>query len=250
MCRALASGPTEVQNLANDNAEGRLVSSHFNFKQHNRVHGSFTAQAEKRLLVWIAERMPRVINSDHLTLLGVLALLAAGVSYSYARFFPAALLVVIFFLVVNWFGDSLDGTLARVRKQQRPRYGFYVDHICDAFGTLFLVGGMALSGYMSAPIAAALLLVYFLLSIEVYLATYTLGEFKISYVGFGPTELRIIIAVGNLALFYGDGWVKVGQRHERLFDVGGAIAITCLLIVLGITTIRHTRELYQQEPLP
>jgi archaetidylinositol phosphate synthase len=227
-----------------------LVSSHFNFKEHRRIHGSITAQAEKRLLVWIAQRLPAAINSDHLTLLGLLSLVAAGLSYWYARIEPIGLLLVILFLAVNWFGDSLDGTLARVRHHQRPRYGFYVDHICDAFGTLFLVGGMALSGHMSQAVAAALLISYFLLSIEVYLATYTLGDFKISYVGVGPTELRIIIASGNLALFYGDGRVAVGERSILLFDIGGGVAAVGLLAVLVLTTIRHIRELYELEPLP
>jgi archaetidylinositol phosphate synthase len=111
-------------------------------------------------------------------------------------------LLVILFLALNWLGDSLDGTLARVRNRQRPRYGFYVDHIVDAFGTLFLLSGLALSGYMSKSIAAALLTAYLMLSIEVYLATYTIGTFHLSFWKFSPTELRILLAIGNIALLY------------------------------------------------
>jgi archaetidylinositol phosphate synthase len=227
-----------------------VSSPHFSFKEHNRIHGSISAGIEKRLLVWIAQRLPLWINSDHLTLLGLLALFAAGLSYAYSRWNRSALWLVIFFLALNWFGDSLDGTLARVRQHLRPHYGFYVDHICDAFGTLFLIGGMAASGYMTALVAAALLIAYFLLSIEVYLATYTLGEFKISYLGFGPTELRIIIAVGNLAVLFDDAEVHLAGRTWLLFDVGAAVAIVSLVIILLATTVRHARALYRQEPLP
>ena len=102
------------------------------------------------------------------------------------------------FLVLNWFGDSLDGTLARVRNRQRPRYGFYVDHILDALGMSFLMAGLALSGYMSPLVAGTFLILYLLLSIEIYLATYTIGTFHLSYWRFGPTELRILLVIGNL----------------------------------------------------
>src|SRR5258708_25739479 len=118
------------------------------FRSAERIHGSLTAQAEKTALLWLACRTPVWINSDHLTALGALAQLCAGISYAVVRWNRYALLLVIFFLVLNWLGDSLDGTLARVRNQQRPRYGFYVDHMVDSFGALFLMGGLALSGYM------------------------------------------------------------------------------------------------------
>ena len=113
-----------------------------------------------------------------------------------------ALLGVIACLALNWLGDSLDGTLARVRQRQRPRYGFYVDHMVDSFGALALMGGLALSGYMHPWIAIGLLIAFLMLSIQSYLATHALGEFRISFWRFGPTELRILLAVGNLALFW------------------------------------------------
>src|SRR5438477_12136390 len=151
------------------------------FRQATRVHGSFLAAAEKRALVWMAERMPAWINSDHLTLLGTVAMVLAGAAYYYARWNRIGLLLVILCLALNWFGDSLDGTLARVRNRQRPRYGFYVDHIVDAFGAFSLVLGLAFSGYIHPSVAIGMLIAFLLLSIEVHLATYTLRKFQMSY---------------------------------------------------------------------
>ena len=126
------------------------------FREAGREQESFFAPVEKRLLVRMAHATPRWINSDHLTLLGFVSMFFAGLCYWLARWNKYMLLAVIFWLAANWLGDSLDGTLARVRNRQRPRYGFYVDHITDAFGTFFLVGGMGLSGYMSPTVAAVL----------------------------------------------------------------------------------------------
>ena len=219
------------------------------FQEALRLHGAITAQAEKNLLIAIARRLPRGINSDHLTGLGFIALLGAGASYWLARSSDVGLWLVIVCLAVNWFGDSLDGTVARVRNQQRPRYGFYVDHILDALGTVALVGGMAASGYLSWPVASAALSTYLTLCIEVYLATYTLREFRISFVGVGPTELRIAIALGNLALLHGfrTGWTPFGRF--AIFDIGGVVAACGLSVILLATVVRHTVQLYREEPL-
>src|SRR5689334_7205072 len=151
------------------------------FKTADRAHTRFLAAAEKRTLIWIAKRLPAWVNSDHLTALGFISLIFAGVSYYFASYDSRALLLVIPFLALNWFGDSLDGTVARVRNRQRPRYGFYVDHILDAVGMSALMAGLALSGYLSLLIAGAFLIAYLLLSIEIYLATYTIGTFHLSY---------------------------------------------------------------------
>src|SRR6266436_2413345 len=189
------------------------------FAEADRAQLSFLAPIEKRCLIWLARRAPSWMNSDQLTALGLFALFAAGLCYWYSRWNPAALLLVIACLAVNWAGDSLDGTLARVRDKQRPRYGFYVDHIVDCLGALFLLGGLALSTFMSPGIALGLLIVYLLLSCEVYLATYTLGKFAISFWKFSPTELRILLAAGNVALFLkpGAGMALLGERYS-LFD--------------------------------
>ncbi|HUA62071.1 MAG TPA: CDP-alcohol phosphatidyltransferase family protein [Verrucomicrobiae bacterium] len=219
------------------------------FRDAARAQVSFLAPIEKKCLIWLAHRTPPFINSDHLTLLGLVSLLGAGLSYWYASVNRAGLLLVIVCLCLNWLGDSLDGTLARVRNRLRPRYGFYVDHIVDAFGTFFLLGGLGLSGYMSRTIATGLLIAYFLLTIEVYLATYTIGTFHLSFWKFSPTELRILLMVGNAALFWRP-WVHLFGAEYRLFDVGGAIGIAGLGMMVVWSSLRHTIQLYDAERLP
>jgi phosphatidylglycerophosphate synthase len=219
------------------------------FQEAERKQLSLLAAVEKKTLVWMAERMPMWVNSDHLTLLGFVAMFAAGACYWAAGRDRRALLGVIAALAVNWFGDSLDGTLARVRNRLRPRYGFYVDHITDAIGTFFLMGGLALSTYMSPDIALGLLIAYFLLSIEVYLTTYTIGSFHLSFWSFGPTELRLLLCIGNIALFYRPV-VKLFGRHFLLFDVGGSVGIVGMGLMLIWSSIRHARALYNAERLP
>src|SRR5581483_979136 len=219
------------------------------FLEADRAQQSFLAPLEKRCLVWMAQHAPPWLNSDHLTALGLLALLGAGLSYWWARSNPQALLWCIGCLALNWLGDSLDGTLARVRRRQRPRYGFYVDHVVDAFGTFFLLGGLALSGYMHPQIAAGLLIAYFMLSIEVYLATYTIGTFHLSFWKFSPTELRILLTIGNIALLYRPV-VRILGRHYLLFDVGGVIGIAGMALMLLGAVVRHTVLLYRAERLP
>ena len=226
-----------------------MATQALRFREAKRTQESFLASMEKKTLLWLAARTPGWINSDHLTALGLLAMAAAGAGYWWSRTNTAGLLVVILGLAVNWLGDSLDGTLARVRNCPRPRYGFYVDHIVDAFGALFLLGGLALSGYMSSLIAIGLLIAYLLLSIEVYLASYTLGNFKISYFKMSPTELRILLSVGNLMLLY-KSVVHLFGRAYKLFDVAGAVGITGMMMVLVISVIRNTAKLYRREPLP
>lgn len=201
---------------------------------------------EKRLLVWMANHMPAWVNSDHLTALGLVAMLLAGLSYWLARDHPVGLLLASAFLAVNWFGDSLDGTLARVRNHLRPRYGFYVDHVVDTFGSFFLLGGLALSGYMKQNIAFGLLIAYLMLSIEIFLATYTLGNFRISYWKFGPTELRILLAIGNLI-----AWLHptAGSGGLRLFDIGGVAGILGMIVLMLNSVRRNTMILYREETL-
>ncbi len=214
------------------------------FRQATRVHGSFLATAEKRALVWIAERMPAWVKADHLTILGFAAQIATGVCYALAAMDRRMLLAAVIFLAVNWFGDSLDGTLARVRQQQRPRYGFYVDHMLDSIGAVAMMGGLALSRYMHPVIAIGLLIGFLLLSIQSYLATYTMGEFHLSFWRVGPTELRILLAIGSLAVFR---WAWVIHGHYRPFDVGGAIGLVGMAAMLIVFTLRNTARLYREE---
>jgi archaetidylinositol phosphate synthase len=215
---------------------------------HIREHGSLLAASEKRLLIWIAQRLPGSIHSDHLTLLALLAMAAAGGAYAVAAVVPQALWLVIIALGVNWFGDSLDGTLARVRRVERPRYGFYVDHVLDIVGISLLLGGLACSGYMTPLVAMILLVAYLLVTAEVFLATAAHGVFRMSFLWVGPTELRIVLAIGTLALFR-DPHVDLGVlgRHP-LFDVGGVVAAAGLVVALVSSTVRNTRVLARLEP--
>ena len=220
-----------------------------NFREAGRSHTSLLAAAEKRTLIRMAQRLPLWVNSDHLTALGFGSLVVAGACYWFARWNPLWLLCVIPCLALNWFGDSLDGTLARVRNQQRPRYGFYVDHILDAIGTVFLLSGLAFSGYMSPAFAYGFLVVYLLLSIEIHLAAYTVGKFHLSYWSFGPTELRILLGVGNLALLR-DRYVAIAGHRARLFDLGFTIGAFALSVILVQAVVRHTVMLYREETRP
>ena len=216
------------------------------FRDAARVQQSVVATIEKRCLIWLARRMPAWVKPDHLTVLGFLAMILAGASYALARFWPPSLLVVNVWLAVNWFGDSLDGTLARERHLERPRYGFYVDHIIDSFGALFLITGLALSGDMNAWVAAGLLLSFYLFSINAYLATYTLGRFQLSYFKFGPTEVRMLLAVGNVVALFRPS-VDLLAIHRPFFDVAGAIAIISMGSTLVVSVVRNVVTLYRME---
>ena len=214
-----------------------------------RVQESWVAAGEKKALVWLATRTPAPVGPDHLTALGLLAQVGAGACYAIAGWNRSALLGVSVCLALNWLGDSLDGTIARVRGRLRPRYGFYVDHMMDSFGSLALMGGLALSGYMHPWIATGLLVGFLMLSIQSYLATNAFGEFRLSFWRFGPTELRILLAVGNLALFW-KPIVHLLGRTFRLFDVGGAVGLAGMSLMVVVFTIRNTARLYREERIP
>ncbi len=216
---------------------------------HVREHTSLLAAGEKRLLIWLAARMPRWVNSDHLTVLGFMGMILSGLSYCAASRDRRALAAVVIGLAVNWFGDSLDGTLARFRDAQRPRYGYYTDHVLDLIGTVVLVGGMGLSGFMSPTIALGLLIAYLAVTAEVYLSTHVQKVFRLSFMYFGPTELRILLSVGTLVLFYKPVVKLAGSGPYLLFDVGGAVSIVGLTVALLVSACRNIRILYREEPI-
>jgi archaetidylinositol phosphate synthase len=215
-------------------------------EEMRRVQESWLADIEKKVLLWLAARTPQWIGPDHLTLLGLTAQIGAGICYALARWNKCALLGAVGFIALNWLGDSLDGTLARVRQQLRPRYGFYVDHMVDTFGALALMGGLALSGYMRPVIAIGLLVAFLMLSIQSYLATHALGEFRLSFWRFGPTELRILLVAGNLALLWKPSVHFLGGRYP-LFDFGGTIGLVGMGLMLIWFTLQNTLRLYREE---
>lgn len=216
--------------------------------QEQRVNRALTAEMERRALVWMAERAPRWVTSDGLTVLGLAAHIGAGACYAMARFGRGWLAVGIACIALNWLGDSLDGTLARVRRQQRPKYGFYVDHMADVLGAAALMGGLALSGLAHPATAAAMLVAFLVLSAESYLAAHTLGAFEMSKGIFGPTEIRLLLIAGNLELMR-TPWATVFGRRVLLFDLGGWIAVAGMSAMALWVTAQHTAELYRREPL-
>ena len=216
------------------------------FRDAVRLQKSVTAAVERKILAWLAHRLPAWITPDHLTAMGLMAMLLAGASYAAAHWHRSALILASIFIALNWFGDSLDGTLARVRHCQRPRYGFYVDHVIDTVGTFFLMGGLALSGYVNWPIALGMYISFLVLAIESYLAAYALGTFRLSCGKFGPTEIRILLILGNAALWAHPD-VRLAGTPYRLFDAGGVIAIVIMIAMFLIMSVQHTIQLYREE---
>ncbi len=217
------------------------------YREATRVQASLLAPIEKRCLVWLAGRMPTRVSSDHLTALAGASMLAAGLCYWHGS--PGALIAAVLLLAANWFGDSLDGTLARVRRHERPRYGYYVDHVLDALSILFILAGLVLGGHMGPTLGGGFLMAYYLVMIEIVLAAHSVGTFRISSWKFGPTELRILLAAGTLRLLWADEVTIAGSRY-LLFDVGGAVAIAGLMVTFVSSAVGNTLTLYRAEPLP
>src|SRR2546421_4514070 len=236
-----------IETRGQANTEGKTGDTNRIFQDAQREQTSILAPLEREALRALAHHMPAWVNSDHLSILGLLGMIGAGAFYAVSRNNPLMLHLVNVFIFLNWFGDSLDGTLARYRDRQRPRYGFYVDHIIDTFGALFLLFGLALSGYMSERVAAGLLIVYFMVAINSYLAAYALGVFKISQWKMGPTEMRLLLMIGNVVLIY-----HPRAHHQRylLYDIGGVVAILGMALILVVLSIQHTHALYKLERLP
>jgi phosphatidylglycerophosphate synthase len=223
-----------------------VVSQRIEFRDASRVQESFCAPVERKALNWLAARMPDWVTPDHLTAVGLGAQLCAGACYALARWFPASLVIVDIFIAINWFGDSLDGTLARYRNKLRPRYGFYVDHITDTYGAVFLLAGLTVSGYISERVAVGMLIGFLLLSVNAYLSTYTMGTFRLSFWKFSPTEMRILLAIGSAyACFH--PYVHVFGSRRLFFDVGGMGGIIGMLLIFIVSTIQNTISLYRTE---
>ena len=215
---------------------------------HTRDNQSVLAAAEKRLLIRIAHRLPAWVHSDHLTVLALVGMAISAAGYVLTNWDVRGLWLAVAGLFINWFGDSLDGTVARVRRLERPRYGFYVDHVVDILGATLLFGGLACSPYMSATVAIAVLAAYLLISAEVYLSTAVQGVFRMSFAGVGPTELRILLA-GGTALLSRDPQLALGVLgNVALFDLGGVVSAAGLVVATLIGAVRNTRALAQAEP--
>jgi archaetidylinositol phosphate synthase len=214
-----------------------------------RTGGFLLAVPEMRLLRWIAARLPRWILPDDLTLLGVLAAFGVCAAYQLSNNDSAWLWAASGLLVVQWVGDSLDGTLARVRKIERPTYGYYIDHVVDAVATAAIGIGLGLSPLMLLSIGTLIVVGYLILSINVYLESYAFGRFNIGYGFVGPTEVRLILIAINTAVALGWG-LSFHAFDLRLtaLDIFGLAVITVMAAVLIVRVTKNLRELARQEP--
>lgn len=227
-----------MQAIATTDADG--------FREARREQGALTTRLEKRVLAWLARAMPDAVGPDHLTVLGFLGMLLTGAAYALSGRNPLFLHAANFGLFVNWFGDSLDGTLARHRGRLRPRYGFYVDHMVDAFGAAAVLGGLAASRLMAPGVAACVLVTYLLFSVHLYLQTHVLGRFRLSVAGVGGTELRLVLAAVNLAAL-AFPVLEVAGTTVRLLDAVGVAGGAALAVALVASVGATTRELYRLE---
>ena len=204
------------------------------------------AKPERRLLVAIASRLPKAMTSNHLTVVGAAGALGAGLTYSFSGQHAEWLWVASSMLVVNWFGDSLDGTLARVRNAERPRYGYYLDHIVDAFSTSAIGIGIGLSPFVALPLALCLVVVYLTLSINVYLESHVFGVFELGYGRIGPTEVRIILVMANTLLVSASGT----SRDVAWVVANAVVGVVSLLMLAALASRfgRNLRRLAEMEP--
>jgi archaetidylinositol phosphate synthase len=207
------------------------------------------ARAERRFLPWLAGKLPRWILPDDLTALGVAAALGVCAAYQLSNQGRGWLWVASGLLVVQWLGDSLDGTLARVRNIQRPKYGYYLDHIVDAIATAAIGLGLGLSPFMLLSIGALIVVGYLILSINVYLESMAFGRFRLGYGLLGPTEIRVVLILLNTALALDLGLdFRLLQVNLTVFDVIGLAIVGVMLALLTVRVFGNLRQLAKEEP--
>ena len=203
------------------------------------------AAPERRLLQAIAARLPQWVTSDGLTILGMVGALGTGAAYALSTLSPAWLWAASALLVVQWFGDSLDGTLARLRRAERPRYGYYVDHIIDAFSTAAIGAGIGLSPYVDLGVALAGVLAYLILSINIYLESQAFGVFRLGYSRIGPTEARVVLVGANVAL----AWSGPSAALVPVATGAAAALVIAMLVMGGVRIGRNLSELARLDSL-
>ncbi len=213
-------------------------------QQHTRVNKILLGPLERPALAWLAKKMPAWVTPDTLTVTGFLGTILVAVSYVLTNQHHAFLWLASLGLVINWFGDSLDGTLARYRNIERPRYGFFVDHAMDGLGEVLVMFGVALSPFVDFRLALVALVSYMLMANLVYITTYVRGEFRISYIGLGPTEARVVLIVTNMLVFFvGNPQVQTKIGTYTVYDfVIFALALLLYSIYLVMTVV-NARQL-------
>lgn len=213
-------------------------------KSHERINDIFLGPLERPALQWLAAHMPSWVMPDTLTAVGVLGAVVIMVSYWLTNYDKAFLWLASLGLVINWFGDSLDGTLARYRKIQRPKYGFFVDHTVDAFNEVLIILGLGLSPYVKFDIALLALVGYLLMSVQTFIRTCVSGVFQISYGKIGPTEVRVIVIAANTLMFFiGNPSIELPLGTTSVYDlIIFTIAIALFAVFIG-SSIREARRL-------
>lgn len=226
------------------------VNQEHTVEQHNRVNRILLGPLERPALQWLAEHMPGWMNPDILTGIGFFGAVLIAVSYYLTNYNPAYLWLASFGFLVNWFGDSLDGSLARYRKIERPRYGFFLDHTLDSLSEAIIFIGLGLSPYVNLNLAFLALTAYLLMSIYVFISTYVSGEFRISYGSFGPTEIRAAAILANTIIFFsGNPTFKILGQQIQLYNVLLGIVTAVLLYIFVINTIITAKKLDKMERL-
>ena len=219
-------------------------------KKHIRINDILLGPLERPALQWFAARMPEWVTPDHLTLFGTFGAVLIFLSYWLTNYDPAFLWLASIGFFINWFGDSLDGTLARYRDIQRPKYGFFVDHIVDAFNEALIFLGFGLSPYIRFEIASLLFIGYLMMSVLVYVRTCVKGEFVISYAGLGPTEMRVLAVIANgMLYFFGNPSLSLAGLDLTIFDMVGFTIAMALFVVFLISSYSQARELSEIDPV-
>lgn len=223
-----------------------------------RIQTSVLNAAEKKVLVWLAQRQPRWMTSDILTYIGTFGAIVIAAGYILSAWNPAFLWISSMGFVINWYGDSLDGTLARVRNLQRPVYGYYLDHTIDAINEVIIFVGVGLSGLIHLEIALLALVMYLLMTINVSINAHLKKEFRLTYAKMGPTEFRIIMIIIN-TLFalvrplreFSHEFVLFG--HDLVFGALDYIGVVIVIIlaVLHLAEVRKdVRDYAEMDPMP
>ncbi|RJG56150.1 CDP-alcohol phosphatidyltransferase family protein [Sphingobium terrigena] len=207
----------------------------------DRIQQNVLAASERRLLNWLCARMPRWVTPDLLTALGMVGAFAIFAGYAASSLHVGWLWLAIGGYVLQWFGDSMDGSLARFRRIERPSYGYFIDHSCDGLATLLILAGMGASPYIRMDVALVALAGYLLLSIHAYLAARVMGEFKLSYLSAGPTELRLMLiglTLAMMALGYAPGLFGAISGFDLFVGVVSVILIL-LFVIQTLTTAKR-----------
>ncbi len=209
-------------------------------RTHQRVNETILGGVEKQALNWLAPRIPAGITPDHLTGLGLLASVLIFISYWLTTQDSRFLWLASFGFVLNWFGDSLDGTVARYRKKERPKYGYFVDHSADSISQVLIFMGLGLSPYLRFEIAAIALIGYLLLSVHIFLTTYIAGTFRLSYLHLGPTEIRLVAILTNAAVFFvGRPVVNIFGKAFTIYDL---VCVFFSLLFFGVYIVFTVRQ--------